>query len=78
MIDKTERAGLRKALVSAGAPDTSLRGVIQSILAKVGRTFAGKAGEAIMTDATKYIAPILDGTKEVIRSRAEELFARPE
>lgn len=75
MIDRTERVSIRKALVAAGAPDTSLRGVIQGVLAKVGARVAGKAGEALIDDAAEYVAPLLGGAKSEIQKRVGQLFA---
>ncbi|MEJ5999590.1 hypothetical protein [Paucibacter soli] len=59
-IDEQEQ--LRLALVKAGAPDTSLRGLLAAAFKKLGAKLASKAGEALMEQAADTLGPVLDGT----------------
>lgn len=59
-VDEQEK--LRLALVKAGAPDTSLRGLLTSAFKKLGAKLAAKAGEAAVEQAVDTLGPILDGT----------------
>jgi hypothetical protein len=73
-VEEKDREVLRKALVSAGAPDKSLRGAIIGVLKKVGSKVAGEAGEAIGTSAGQFITPVLDVAKSAIKAQIGSLF----
>lgn len=68
--DDQER--LRKALVKAGAPDTSLRGLLTGVLKKLGGKLASKAGEALAEQASDYLGPVLDAA---VKPAVEKLSA---
>jgi hypothetical protein len=67
---------VRKALIAAGAPDTSLKGVLKAVLKKLGEKVADDAGEAIAEQASRYMSPILDGTVGSIKSSFKALFPK--
>ncbi len=59
-LSPDDQEKLRKALVKAGAPDTSLRGLLTGALKKLGGKLASKAGEALAEQASDYLGPVLD------------------
>lgn len=59
-LSADEQEKLRKALVKAGAPDTSLRGLLTGALKSLGGKLASKAGEAVVEQASDYLGPLLD------------------
>jgi hypothetical protein len=71
--DKKETA--RKALIAAGAPDTTFKGVIRAVLEKIGSKFAAEAGEALMYDISKYLEPILTEKASEIKTLVRGMFA---
>jgi hypothetical protein len=70
--EKKETA--RKALIAAGAPDTSFKGVIRAVLEKIGSKFAAEAGEALMYEASGYLVPIVTGASAGIAKTFKGLF----
>lgn len=74
-LSDTEKADVRGALVAAGAPDTSLTGVLKATLRKVAGRLASESGEVLMDKASDFISPILEAGIDLIADRASELFA---
>ncbi len=75
-LSEKDREGIKKALIAAGAPDTSLKGVLKAVLKKVGEKVADEAGEAVAEEASKYMIPILDGTIGAIKFGFKGLFPK--
>lgn len=69
-----ERDDVKDALVAAGAPDTSFKGVIKSTFKKVAGKVASDTGEALMEKASDFISPIIDAGIELVTEKAGELF----
>ncbi len=69
-----EKTAVRKALIKAGAPDKSFRGVLKATLKKIAKKVASNTGEALMDQASDYLTPIIDAGIERIKETAEELF----
>lgn len=61
-----EQEEAKLALLKAGAPDTSFKGVLKSALGKLGNKIADESGQAVASEVAQYIGPILDGTKSAI------------
>jgi len=59
-LSADEQETMRKALVKAGAPDTSFRGLLTGALKNLGGKLASKAGEAFVEQASDYLGPVLD------------------
>ena len=59
-LSEEEQEKMRKALVKAGAPDTSLRGLLTGALKQLGGKLAAQAGEAVVEQASDYLGPLLD------------------
>ena len=67
------REMVRKALVQAGVPDGSWRGVLRGALAKAAEKIAGAAGE----EATKEIQDLAGpAIKDLFASVAKQITAR--
>lgn len=73
-VEAKDREALRKALVAAGAPDKSLRGVLVGVLKKLGSKVAGEAGDALAESSAEFIKPILDVSKGAIKAKMGPLF----
>lgn len=69
-----ERDDVKGALVAAGAPDTSFKGVIKATFKKVAGKVASDTGEALMEKASDYISPIMDAGIHLVTEKARELF----
>lgn len=73
-LSDEEKDKVKKALIAAGAPDTSFKGVIKATLKKVSAKIAADTGEALMDSASEYISPILDGGVKLVTKQATKLF----
>jgi hypothetical protein len=65
---------VQKALIAAGAPNTSIKGALKAVLKKIGEKIADSTGEAIAEQASDYLEPIIGGVADVIKSKALTLF----
>ncbi len=69
-----KRERLRQALIRAGAPDTSLTGVLKSVFRKLGGKLADEAGSELAGRAGDYLAPIVEGAAAAASKSVKELF----
>ena len=76
LLSTTEQEQVRLALVAAGAPDGSFKGVLKATLKKVASKVAADSGEALMDKAAGYLAPIVDASIAALGEKAAELFAQ--
>ena len=76
LLSADEQEQVRLALVAAGAPDGSFRGVLKATLKKVASKVAADSGEALMDKAAGYLAPIVDASIAALGEKAAELFAQ--
>lgn len=74
-LNKEEQKAVNRALVAAGAPDTSLSGAIKATLKKLASKFAAETGEAVMDRIADVISPLVDAAIEGLTQKAGELFA---
>lgn len=74
LLNQDDRENVREALVRAGAPDASLRGVLKATFKMVAKKVASDAGEALMDNASQYLSPILDSALDAVTEKASELF----
>lgn len=74
-MTEEERKNARKELVAAGAPDTSLPGVLKSVLKAVAFKYAQESGEILVDKAGTYLSPILSGAVDMVAGSFKELFA---
>lgn len=74
-IAENERAQVRAALIAAGAPDTSFKGVLKAVLKKVAGKVASDTGEAMLESTSEYLSPIVDAAVIEIRAKIAEVFS---
>lgn len=74
-LSDTEKTLTQKALVAAGAPDKTLKGVLKSALKKLGEKIADETGSAVAEEVSDYIGPLLDSSKSAITSVFKSVFA---
>lgn len=75
-LSETERTTTLKALVKAGAPEKSLKGVLKSALKKLGEKIADDAGEAVADEVLSYLGPLMDSSKAAITSAFTSVFSK--
>lgn len=75
-LTESERKALKTALVKAGAPDTSLRGIFTGVLKKLAAKAASDVGEAAAEKVGDYLAPFVDGIVDKAAKIASWLFTR--
>ncbi|WP_432719616.1 hypothetical protein R0381_000245 [Jeongeupia wiesaeckerbachi] len=73
-VADADKESLRLALVAAGAPDTSLRGIFKAAIKKVASKVAADTGEALMDKVSDYMSPLIDASVDAILEKAGELF----
>ena len=76
LLSTTEQEQVRLALVAAGAPDGSFKGVLKATLKKLASKVAADSGEALLDKAAGYLAPIVDASIAALGEKAAELFAQ--
>ncbi len=69
-----EQERLRRALVKAGAPDTSFAGIVAAALKKLAGKLADKAGEAALGQLSDYLGPLLDASAQAAGRQLGALF----
>ncbi|WP_420550180.1 hypothetical protein [Litorivicinus lipolyticus] len=73
-IPENQRAPVKAALIAAGAPDASFKGVLKAVLKKVAGKVASDTGEALLENASEYISPIIDATVAGLTDKISEVF----
>ncbi len=73
-IEENQQEDVKQALVAAGAPDSSFKGVLKSVLKKVGSRLASESGEALLDKASEYIGPIVDAVAAGLTDKISEIF----
>ena len=74
-LSTAEKTLTQKALVAAGAPDKTLKGMLKSALKKLGEKIADETGGAVAEEVSDYIGPLLDSSKSAITSAFKSVFA---
>ncbi|GAB4174092.1 MAG: hypothetical protein Tsb0017_11600 [Geothermobacteraceae bacterium] len=77
-LSDEEKSKVKDALVAAGAPDTSLKGVLKATFKKVASKVASESGEALMDKASEFFGPIVDAGIEQITAKVTGLFGEEE
>jgi hypothetical protein len=75
MLPPAVLADMRRALVAAGAPDTSFRGVLKQVLTRAGSRFAADAGEAVAEKTFDLMSSVVRGAVPQLTALAKQLFA---
>lgn len=73
-IPEHERQAVKEALIAAGAPDKSFKGVLKAVLKKVAGKVASDTGEALLESASEYMSPIVDGAVDGLTEKISEVF----
>ena len=74
VLDEDQKEKARTALISAGAPDTSLVSLLKAALKKIGKKIADDTGEEVFEKAYEYMKPLLDGSFDKSPELFSELF----
>lgn len=69
-----ERETAQSVLRQAGAPDTSLKGVIKAACSKLADSVASDTGEAAMQQAADFFGALMGGKADALKAAAEEVF----
>lgn len=74
-LSDAEKTVTQKALIAAGAPEKTLKGVLKSALKKLGEKIADETGGAVAEEVSDYIGPLLESSKSAITSAFKSVFA---
>lgn len=74
-LSDAEKTVTQKALIAAGAPEKTLKGVLKSALKKLGERIADETGGAVAEEVSDYIGPLLESSKSAITSAFKSVFA---
>lgn len=65
---------VRKALVRAGAPEKSFKGIVKGALGILGKKVASDAGEAVAENISDYISPLWEASSQKVYDSFIALF----
>jgi len=71
-VDQQER--VRLALIAAGAPDDTIKGVLLSATKKLGSKVLGNVADGLIDDASDYLSPIFRGALEGFTENWRDIF----
>jgi len=67
---------VRKILINAGAPDTSIKGVLIAVCSKLAGRLASEVGEEVVDQAASFLGTLLQGKAENLLGFARTLFIK--
>lgn len=67
---------VRKILIDAGAPDTSIKGVLIAVCSKLAGRLASEVGEEVVDQAASFLGTLLQGKAENLLGFARTLFIK--
>lgn len=73
-LEDKEKDNIRKALIKAGMPDNSFKGMVKGMLISLGKKIASDAGEEIAKNISEYIGPLWDASFQHGYNPFTELF----
>lgn len=73
LSEKSQKT-IKEALVRAGAPDKSFKGVVKAALGTLGKKVASDAGQAVAEHISDFVGPLWDATSQKIYDAFGELF----
>lgn len=73
-VDPASQELLKEAYIKAGGTDDSFKGVLKSLLKKLGTKIADDAGRAVAEKASDYLSPLLDVAVDQFRAMAGKLI----
>lgn len=75
LLPKDSKESIKRALVAAGAAsDTSFKGIMKSVLKKLGEKFADEAGGKLAESIGDYLGPIISGSVEMVKEKLVQIF----
>lgn len=74
-LPEEERDKVKKALIKAGAPDTSLKGAIVAVFKKAAAKVGDKTGEALIGQASEWLTPLIEAKGTAIVAAVRALYA---
>ncbi len=74
-LSEAQKADTLGALVAAGAPDKTFKGVLKAALKKLGDKIADESGQAVAEEVVSYIGPLIDARKSKITSLFKVIFS---
>jgi len=74
-LTKADQEKVRKALIKAGAPDKTIKGVLKAALKQAGKKVAQDAGEGVVENVSEYMAPLVDGASGKISKAFAGMFS---
>lgn len=75
MLPNEKKDLIKKELIKCGAKeDSSLKGVMSSVIKKLIEKSIGKAGDELVDNAFKYLSPIIEANIENFKNVISELF----
>lgn len=74
LLDENQKKVVKSALVAAGAPDKSLKGVLMGALKKAGSKVASEAGEEFAGELGGYVASLVSGGAKAIAEKYVEVL----
>lgn len=77
-LPEDERENWRNALVKAGAPDKSLKGILKGVLKQAATRVAADAGAEAVETMGEYLAPFVDAAIDSAVEGAKSLFKKDE
>lgn len=73
-LSDTQKSATLDALIQAGAPDKTIKGVLKAALKKLGEKIADESGQAVAEEVSKYVGPLLDASKSAITTAFKTVF----
>jgi hypothetical protein len=73
-LSKESKNNVKKALVKAGAPDKSFKGIVKGALGTLGKKIASEAGESFAENISDYIGPLWDASSQKVYDSFAELY----
>ena len=78
LVDDERLETVRLALIAAGAPDTSIKGVLLAATKKLGSKVLGNVADDLVDDASSFLTPIFRGALDGITGQWREVFREQE
>lgn len=75
-LSDAQKSATLAALIEAGAPDKTIKGVLKAALKKLGEKIADESGQAVAEDVSKYVGPLLDASKSAITTAFMTVFTK--
>jgi len=73
-LSNESQKNIKEALVRAGAPDKSFKGVVKVALGTLGKKVASDAGEAVAEHISEFVGPLWDAASQKVYDSFVKLF----